>query len=405
MLDQASKAHSNQFVWRVDLQSLGYPTTGTEIQSQRGLNEFDTVDFVSENTVVATFVTKEALPTQTRDTAVHVPPYRLHALFIDASNGTVLKTLEWPVNNLHSGIFPRYDGSFVFFSTERIVLYSADWMELKEIPLSTLTSARAFLAGIAESPSGKTILIHFIQNQSVGCIRILTATLDHSEDSCRLPSLFSVSDEETAFGGLTDMPKGTPLAEVKPKEYPLPSPDCIGGRPCPIPGPTPVPTPVYKVLIGTQGSPARILCDTSNDAGCQTPQFLSDQFLVVYDRYAFSIMDHSGEQEWEIKLDRTSDMIPIAEKPIHTSANGLRFAVVISEPSLPQGQFPEYMPSRLPKRVDIYDPASGRRIYTVENEKHQFKEVWGLALSPAGEKLVIDSGGVIQMYALPRRSN
>ena len=187
---QASKARSNQFVWRVDLSSFAYPANGTQIQWQRGLNEFDTVGFLSENAVVATFLTEEHPRVPTSDAAVRAPAYRLHALFIDSSNGKVLKTLEWPVNNPHAGIFPRYDGSFVFFSTERIVLYSPDWMEVKEFSLSKLTDARAFLAGIAESPSGKTLLVHFIPNQSVGCIRILTATLDHSEDACQLPTSF-----------------------------------------------------------------------------------------------------------------------------------------------------------------------------------------------------------------------
>lgn len=213
---------------------------------------------------------------------------------------------------------------------------------------------------------------------------------------------FSVSDEETAFGGLTGVPVGTPLADVKPRVYPLPSPDCIGRGPCAVPGPPALPTPIYKVLIRTQGSPTQILCDTSNDAGCQTPQFLSDQLLVVYDRYAFSIMNHSGEQEWEIRLDKTSDTIPFVAKPIHASANGLRFAVVINDPNLPEGQYSEEMLSRYARRVDVYDPASGRRIYTAQNEKHQFKEICGLGLSPSGKELVIDSGGVIQMYALPR---
>jgi hypothetical protein len=50
---------SDQTLWRVDLHSVGYPTGNSQLQWQRGLGSFDTVDFVSNGVVVATFITQE----------------------------------------------------------------------------------------------------------------------------------------------------------------------------------------------------------------------------------------------------------------------------------------------------------------------------------------------------------
>src|SRR5580704_1534831 len=151
-------ASSDQPVWKVDLHSMGYPPENHLLQWQRGLGSFDTVDFLSDGVVAETFITQEpAASLQRRENANRARPYRLHAIFFDAASGIVLKTLEWLGDDLKMGIFPRYDGSFVFFSTEHLVLYSADWNPVKEVALLQLQEPSAELKEIAESPSGKVL--------------------------------------------------------------------------------------------------------------------------------------------------------------------------------------------------------------------------------------------------------
>jgi len=401
---------SDHFLWRVDLVPLGYPPDKDHyLQWRRGLDEFDTVDFVSENTVVATFVTEEAVPVERRDDADRPRPYRLHAVFLDASTGKVMKTLDWPTDDPNTGIFPRYDGSFLFFSTERIVLYSADWKPVKELPLRQLSAPHSFLSGIAESPSGKVLLIRFHQNRLIGCIRLFTGTLDGSEDECHIPEMFTVSDSETAMiNRMFEKPEGTHFGELV-VSLPSPIPGsqlCIGARPCasadtkapPSHGPP-------GASIYAPGGPVRQLC-----VDCQMPQFINNDLLVHYNWVGFGVMDHNGEEKFEvvtpIQIQFENEIDPMG-RPIRPSANGQRFAVALNfTPPHPTGVLltgflPGDLPSAYPSRVDVYDVEKQARIYMLKNRKNQFKQIWGLGLSPSGEKLVIDSGGVIQVYALP----
>src|SRR5580693_8653377 len=107
-----TEATADQSLWRVDLRSLGYPSDSSQLQLRRRPEEFNTVDFVSENEIVASFLTQESTGLQRRNDPNRVRPYTLHALFLEAATGKLLKSLEWPLDNPISGIFPRYDGSF-----------------------------------------------------------------------------------------------------------------------------------------------------------------------------------------------------------------------------------------------------------------------------------------------------
>lgn len=63
------------------------------------------------------------------------------------------------------------------------------------------------------------------------------------------------------------------------------------------------------------------------------------------------------------------------------------------------------MPAAFPDHIDAYDLTTGQWFYTLQIKGSRLKQIWGLALSPNGEKLAVDSGGVIQVYALPPAAN
>jgi hypothetical protein len=407
-----TEASSDHPAWRIDLHAMGYPANDSRLQLRRGLHEFDTVDFVSEGVVAATFMTQEFVPVlQRRENSNRMRPYHLHAVFLDAANGRLLNTLEWPTDDPSAGIFPRYDGSFLFFSTEHIILYSPDWRIVKELSLPGLKVPHSYLAGIAQSPSGNILEIHSVQNGLSRCSRILTATLDGFEDSCDLADMFTISDKEIAMhegtGGRTeDIIIGPGFHAISGSAGPAgptirSAGASLGNE-----------ASVRKIFIRAPGAPARTLCDTSWVAGCSMPQFLSDDRIVVYGPFAVEVLDGKGASgggriDFETKLDGSADMIDTMGRPVRPSANGKRFAVVINATRWHSGDVvhltmsPGDMPGPGPNHVDVYDAESSQWIYRLANKNEQLKEIWGLGLSPSGEKLVIDSGGVIQMYRLP----
>jgi hypothetical protein len=422
------QASSDQPLWKVDLHSMGYPPENHLLQWQRGLGSFDTVDFLNDNVVAETFVTQEpAAGLRRRDDPNRARPYRLHAIFMDATSGAVLKTLEWLGDDLKMGIFSRYDGSFVFFSTEQLVLYSPDWQPTKEVALLQLQEPGADLKEIAESPSGKFLDVRIRKGSSLLCLRIQTNTLTAERDTCSTLLPFAISDDGMAstltpdamhFSG--ENREAQPDASrfnnrIKMKRTSIESVQFVGAR----------------------GDLKKTLCDTPSIRSCGSPAFITNNMMIIHGQDELGLLDITDlakgekpklqfQKEFakEVLTSIGREWIASLGRPVRTSANGERFAVAMNAPQRPDyattanALFPEALPAIDPTHVDVFDLPSGFEkllpdrqcyldahcdwwIYRLTNVKHQFQHIWGFGLSPNGENLVIDSGGVIQMYALP----
>jgi len=388
------EASSDQFVWRVDLHPLGYPTDDPMLQRRRGIQDFDTLDFVSDTVEVATFLTQEAPHDLRRRDTSNPPPYTLHAVFFDAASGNVVKTLEWPVEDANAGIFPGYDGSFLFFSTERIVLYSADWQPVKELPLPQLQEPHASLLGIAESPTGKTLLIYFRNEKSRACIRIDTGQLEGDEKACAIGLPFTVSDEgmavrneRAANNEINSGPQFDTQAKV------AASLD-------------------YSILIRAKAGESQYnLCEEHDPSAgyCRTPQFIANGWIALFG-IDLALSDLTGRATVILKYmpSMNSPWIDPNGRPLRPSADGQRFALALTESLFQVFGTPgnlyasgSELPAEYPDRIQVFDVRMNNWIYTLHNKGKQFPKIWGLALSPSGGQLAVDSGGVIQTYALP----
>jgi hypothetical protein len=397
--DKTVQASSDEFAWRVDLHPLAYPGDNTQLQWRRGLDQFSTLDFVSEQVVVATFITQEPDSTvQRRDDPNRERPYRLHAIFLDVATHKVLNTLDWPTDNPNAGIFPRYDGSFLFFSTERIVLYSADWSPVKELLLPQLTAPHSYLAGISESPSGNVLVVRYHKEHSIHCVQILTATLDASEGPCTVPELFTISDDSMAASEIgpdrTENRRFGPIVGDNSEPF---EPIRNGGS-------------MERLLIRKKGEPFRTFCDCGG-IGTSVPQFINNEMIVIYSLFKFGVYYLSAYVGISESRDPRDIWIDQNAKPLRTSQLGQRFAipfnvsVVSSFVSTRVDTFLGDIPAKFADSVNVYQVETERPIYRLKMNRRKIKEIWGLALSPRGEKLALDSGGVIQMYALPPQKN
>jgi hypothetical protein len=391
--DKPVQASSDQFVWRVDLHPLGYPADDPMLQRRRGLLDFDTLDFLSETVEAATFITQEpAHDLRARD-AANPPPYTLHAIFLDAASGKILKTLEWPVPDSNAGIFSHYDGGFLFFSTERVVLYSAGWQPVKELLLPQLREPHASLLDIAVSPSAKVIMIRLPRDRSPFCIRIVTDTLEGSEQPCGTPPRLTISDREMAASrgrnGTKEIDSNGP--QFDPHNY-----GALRYE--------------FAIEMRAESGELHTLCETADPSGsyCVGSQFVSDKRIVLFGEHSLALLDLAGQMIFMQKFDLDDAWIDPTGKPVHQSADGQRFAVAFNESHRklwPAGGTvvlsASELPAEFPERIQIFDVKTNDWIYMLDNKKKQFPQIWGLALSPSGSQLAIDSGGVVQTYALP----
>jgi hypothetical protein len=371
-------ATSDHPLWRVNLKSQGYPANSDELQRRRGFANFDTVAFLSDNVIAATFVTRESIPNlQRRDDPNRVRPYRLHALFLDAITGKNLHTIEWPIDDPNAGIFPRHDGGFVLVTAGKIASYSADWARLKEIPFSDLHSMTATLGGIAESPSANSVVIQFLVRNSAQCFRIRTDTLDYSIVPCGVLEVFTVSDDRI----------------VEPEKLPGENENREN-----------IASHAYVQHGAAMASAGESICNPCPGI----PQFINDDTVAVYSPQNISVLDHEGKVSFRQDFNSKERWIDELGRPLRPSADGQRFAVVTNRSAFTRNATATAIhistgdiPAEMPLDVEVFDLSAAQWIYTLRINPENLHQIWGLALSPGAKKLAIDSGGTIQIYALP----
>jgi hypothetical protein len=421
-------ASSDHPLWRVDLQSQGFPSNSSDLQRRRGFANFDTISFLSDTVLAATFVTREDIPDlQRREDPNHLRPYSLHAIFLDALTGKVVHSAAWPIENPNAGIFPRPDGGFLLLTTEKIVSYSADWNHLKELPLSDLHPASsATLGAIAESPSYKSLVIQFLNGNFAHCLAIRTGTLDFSPIACGTLDVFTASDN--GILAPEKLPGGNDLRENSPGgayvQYGVAMPDAPSA---PATG---------RILNPDQARSAHTICSPC----VGMPQFIDNETIAMYSPTYISLMDRSGQIKFSRNFSPLTEWVDEFGRPVRSSANGLRFAIAANKsllqsehsvpPSTTSGVPPQSVeeqqraanlavrsgvngavaihmstgdiPAEFPLDVQVYDLAAAQWIYTLEIKAEHLRQIWGLALSPNGTSLAIDSGGAIQLFTLPK---
>jgi hypothetical protein len=366
-------ATSDRPLWRVDLISQSYPANSDDLQRRRGFANIDTISFLSDNLVAATFVTRESVhDLQRRDDPNHARPYRLHAIFLDALTGKLLHTLEWPIDDPIAGIFPRRDGGFLLVTAEKIANYSADWKYLKEIPFSSFHPTTATLGGIAESPDASSLVIQFLVRDSAMCFRLRTDTLDFAIIPCSTLEVFTVSDDRI----------------VEPKK---------------LPGEDSHPENTASHAYVERGA---VRPKTSASGGI--PQFINNDAMALYSAKQISVVDRAGKVTFSQDFNPREKWIDELGRPVRASANGQRFAIVTNRSPFTRRSTATAIhistgdiPAEMPLDIEVFDLSASQWIYTLQISAEHLHKVWGLALSPNGKNLAVDSGGAIQIFPLP----
>jgi len=288
------------------------------------------------------------------------------------------------------------------------------------------TSAR--LGGITESPSYKSLVIQFLSGDSAFCLSVRTDTLDSSQIPCGILYVFTASDNDIVAP--EQLPGGTDLRDNSPigahSQYRVNMPDAHSAA-------------NDRVLSPEQANSAHKVCNPC--AG--VPQFINNDTLAIYSPTVIGIVDRAGKVRFTQTFSFEDKWIDEFGRPVRSSANGQRFAIAANAALAPapattgatsgDGHFfgldattaltelrvanaearrrarltfavhmtTGDLPAEFPLDIEVYDLPAARWIYTLQINAEHMRQIWGLALSPSGEKLAIDSGGVIQTFALP----
>jgi len=336
--------------------------------------QLDPICFSANDTVVVTFVTREApagLPR--RGETAPTLPFRLHALFVDTKSGQLRTAREWPTASYDSRVVPGTNGRFIVFTPDKLMLYSPQMELVKELDISL--SQRAIVGSWRPyvSPGGKAIVIRY------------TPKLDERSAECEWVSTedLTVLHRWTAKGsrGVFDNISDEVL---------------VGGS-------------AMGIRIREPVAPWREICWAPQCASGMDPQFINNDVLFT---------QQYGVEPYQIILIRTDGTVlfihdfapsevprygesPGNLYPARPSADGRRFALPIGKVYGGSALLDIGAKFRL-KQVMVFDLANKGWIARVEAKPLRVISLRGLALSPDGSQLAfIDQDGVLWLFRIP----
>lgn len=349
--------------WSADL----HPEIGTVPQGlvvgrghETRLQPSTSLWFLDNDTIVATFVTRDeriALSSRGSDTNL---PLRLRAVFLDASSGKVMSTQTWPSDSKFAGIVAVNAGNFVTQRGDVLTLYSPDAKEVRKL---TLPPIQQDLWGwVAHpSPTGRNVLF---------ATPNLTTTLATPwvwVDTTTLRMVRSWNEAQSGWVGISDS-----VAAMITCSFPLyhcdPNVETRGV------------TTEWKVITPIERRFQSI------------PRFLNEDTIFL-----------SGHPWKLLRTDGTvilTQSTPFQGSTAIPSASGQRFLVPFFQSkggvaALDIGSHGEL------KTISVYDAPFHKRSYKLNVKGSKIGEAAKFALSPDGSKLAVLYEEFVYLFQLP----
>lgn len=354
-------------IWREDLRSFGYGgnTLPQEFPSHSVL---DPISFLSDGTLMAAFVTRGAVATAPhRDQPDAALPLTLRAIFLDAATGGFRSARGWSAPYPGSvAIVAAKGGRLVVANREHLTLYSQGLEPLRELTLPTPAGPQGDLLSLEPSPQRGSLLVVYLRGRNrINWINADTLTVICSWGGSMFPS--GVSNSELA--SFSDVPE---------KSHGF----------------------LSEVLLRNRDGGSHVICRSWT--GCGTPQFISNEDLVLYGPHTMSLTDLDGTTLFAQDFS-DSDFITDWPSPFRPAVDGNRFAVAIWAHK-GGSRVLDITSHSVLKRIMVFDVPSRRWIYTLDAKKQGIKTISGLALSPNGSLMAIMAGGIVEVYRLPPES-
>jgi hypothetical protein len=305
--------------------------------------------FVDNNTVVATFVTREENGSLSSHDSANVSlPLRLRAIFLDASTGKVMSIHAWPSQSRFAGIVAANDGNFITQRGVILTLYSPDAKEVRSLSLPPVP--QDLWGWVAHpSPTGRNILF---------ATPNLTTT-DRTSwiwvNASPLEVIRSWSEVQSGWVGISD--------------------DSISMIACSFPLFRCDPSVEVKGLATDWKTIAPI-----ERRPQLSPRFLNKDMIFLAG-HPWQLLETNGK----VLLTETT---PFEGSTAISSSNGQRFVIPFFQSkggvaALDVGAHGEL------KRISVYDAPFHERAYSLDIKGAKIKEMAQLSLSPDGSKLAI----------------
>jgi hypothetical protein len=379
----AARGPGKDAAWRLDVRALGYipPTLHGDEKVGHQAPAIGTLCFVGSNSLIVTFTTRletEGLPRRSDADATSLP-IRLHALFVDSKSGQLQTSREWPTASERSRINPAPDSGFIVITPERLILYSPDFREQKELILSLARESDLTSFTSQASPGSNYLLIKYTPPSG-------DKELHKLVDLKNLLVIASGGQRERWVHAVSDTGRVT-LG--------------TGGQ-----------------ATVTEALDSRYLDCPESDSNCSNGVYVSDDTLfsvapprVDYgpnpftgappSRYGMvmSLMRIDGEALFKEELPHNEVVGTI--QPLYPAVGGGRFAAAIYQGRGGSDAL-DIAPHFSLKMVTVFDSRTGHHVYTLDARAEEIKSISAIALSPDGSLLsLINQDGMLESYRVP----
>lgn len=388
------KPHPSQATdadWQVDLRLRGYvpPQMGEGLQPPL---EIDPVSFISDGTVVVTFVTPPPQPEFTHRAS---PALSLHALFVDSKNGEVLRTQEWPTADYRSRLIPAGEGKLLVLTPDLLSLYSAQMQLIRTLDLSLSQRARKGDWTMVPSRTGRSLYVKFgprANDQEASDDRIYAAAKEKNNAAFDKALCGSREHYEWVDTERMQVLDETEQGVCSGTPHDFLDPFYLSERPD-----LPMMQSVRDAFCG-EGAWLG-LCYPDLEPVSSDTVFARAQGNVHVQTH-FEVIRTNGKKAFggDIPPSEFCFFIP----SIRSSALGNRFALAIAQGR--GGGGPLDLPGKeIFEEILVFDLTSNRWIYKLDLKKPvKAHSQWGLALSPDGSLIaLLDEDGILRLYHLP----
>lgn len=353
---QAGSQTAGGPLWQVDLRPLGY-NGFTPKGELRGLHfSVNRVCFSENNSLIATFLTREAVTLGRRDQSTDL---RLHAVLFDAAKGAVKTAKEWTTFEPRGGVLATRGGRFVVIAPNRMLLYSPGLELLKEFKLPSDAS-------VYSSPAGGAILLEYNDYGRDWFQWMDPDTLQPLRSWEEALGFTTISDSKLVF-----------LEQTYTKS--------TGS--------------VHEILIRELDGAQHVVCRSVDGQGnCGSfPQFLSNELLALSTFRGLMLIRSDGTIAFITKFKEDEEL----GRSLSTSANGRRFAV---QQYVNKGgsALLDISSHSVFRRIVVFDVPTRQWIYNLEAKSQNIRTLPAFALSPDGSLMAILTDGVVRVYSLPQ---
>jgi hypothetical protein len=358
-----------------------------------GLKGIDQICFISDSTMVITFITSEdpiAVSRQSQKGEVLL--FRLHALIVDMKTGNVTATRDWPSSSRRSRVLPVIGNNLTVLTPDRLFLYSTELSLVKQLDVPWGRESAKNQWGVSRSPGGKYLLASYKPESNVRGLNALPPEMGRAEPTEIRFDWVDLEDLQFIKRWITkECINCSRTVGISDGGVAQRWKNVLGG--------TPFDSKIVEIGEPPDG-PWRDLCPYY-EPYCRPGEFINNKSVLTITETrpaAIWLVSTNGGLLFHDEFREHETLYSEHHASWVASADGSRFAIAVMKIRGSNAFFDIGGHAQL-DRVMVFDLLSRQWLSNLDATKQKIRDISGMALSPDGSLLaLITQNGMLQVY-------